>query len=75
MGLLAVAAHAFDAWCITRVGVTAASSSMLLIASLASGTITQVRHHVRAVADAGVCRWQCGKRKHRMGFLLHPIRS
>lgn len=43
MGLLAVAAHAFDAWCLTRVGVTAATSSMLLIASLVSGTITQVR--------------------------------
>lgn len=44
MGLLAVAAHAFDAWCLTRVGVTAATSSMLLIASLVSGTITQVRN-------------------------------
>jgi hypothetical protein len=42
MGLLAVAAHAFDAWCVTRVGVTAASSMILLLASLASGTITQV---------------------------------
>ena len=42
MGLLAVAAHAFDAWCIHRVGVTAASSGLLLLASLASGTITQV---------------------------------
>jgi hypothetical protein len=42
MGLLAVAAHVFDAWCVTRVGVTAASSMILLLASLASGTITQV---------------------------------
>ena len=42
MGLLAVAAHAFDAWCVNRVGVTAASSMVLLLASLASGTITQV---------------------------------
>ena len=42
MGLLAVAAHAFDAWCVNRVGITAASSMVLLLASLASGTITQV---------------------------------
>ena len=48
MGLLAVAAHAFDAWCVNRVGVTAASSMVLLLASLASGTITQVgRPHPR----------------------------
>lgn len=42
MGILAVAAHSFDQWCVHVIGVALGTSNVLLVATLASASITQV---------------------------------
>ena len=41
MGCLGVAAYTFDAWCLSVAGVALGTTNMLLICSLAAGSITQ----------------------------------
>jgi len=42
MGMLAVAAYAFDAWCIQRIGMELGTNNVLLMCSLAASSISQV---------------------------------
>lgn len=41
MGMLAVVAHSFDQWCVRVIGVALGTSNVLLVATLASASITQ----------------------------------
>lgn len=42
MGMLAVAAYSFDQWCVHVIGVALGTTNVLLVATLASSSITQV---------------------------------